>query len=352
MRIISNNCMRRLASMAASRAQSRVGSRMGSRSSPSSSSSSSSFPGRTLWAACTTWTGSCQRLWAASSPSQTLRRPSWASTIPTLQTRYMFYYISFLIKMYQFKLWTLFGGGYIHPIPPPPQVKVMEIFDVTQTDPSLLVSDSMGIQYSMDDQVSNLVIFLLIVDVLYLIPTRCCQMTAYRVCATLRVLPQSPQSLVGTLSRALGSPHHPGTSPPPPRFKWCLKNQNGLLLQAFASHPKSFPKYLESTIRNGNASLVFQTLYNTSELFKDCEFLQVLEIVHISRKVDFNVKMSVIDCVDLDIELKVHLLRENFHWQLLTSGSMLVHEVQKTHVSERKFLFFYLPQRYHWTDRN
>ena len=38
-----------------------------------------------------------------------------------------------------------------------PQVKVMEIFDVTQTDPSLLVSDSMGIQYSMDDQVSNLV---------------------------------------------------------------------------------------------------------------------------------------------------------------------------------------------------
>jgi len=33
------------------------------------------------------------------------------------------------------------------------QVKVMEIFDVTQTDPSLLVSDSMGIQYSMDDQV-------------------------------------------------------------------------------------------------------------------------------------------------------------------------------------------------------
>ena len=37
-----------------------------------------------------------------------------------------------------------------------PQVKVMEIFDVTQTDPSLLVSDSMGIQYSMDDQVSTL----------------------------------------------------------------------------------------------------------------------------------------------------------------------------------------------------
>merc|ERR1719490_293816 len=33
------------------------------------------------------------------------------------------------------------------------QVKVMEIFDVTQTDPSLLVSDSMCIQYSMDDQV-------------------------------------------------------------------------------------------------------------------------------------------------------------------------------------------------------
>ena len=40
----------------------------------------------------------------------------------------------------------------------------MEIFDVTQTDPSLLVSDSMGIQYSMDDQVSNFVKFLLIVD--------------------------------------------------------------------------------------------------------------------------------------------------------------------------------------------
>ena len=45
---------------------------------------------------------------------------------------------------------------YTHPMICP-QVKVMEIFDVTQTDPSLLVSDSMGIQYSMDDQVSNLV---------------------------------------------------------------------------------------------------------------------------------------------------------------------------------------------------
>ena len=33
----------------------------------------------------------------------------------------------------------------------------MEIFDVTQTDPSLLVSDSMGIHYSMDDQVEKLV---------------------------------------------------------------------------------------------------------------------------------------------------------------------------------------------------
>jgi len=33
------------------------------------------------------------------------------------------------------------------------QVKVMEIFDVTQTDPSLLVTDSMGVQYSQDDQV-------------------------------------------------------------------------------------------------------------------------------------------------------------------------------------------------------
>ena len=42
----------------------------------------------------------------------------------------------------------------------------MEIFDVTQTDPSLLVSDSMGIQYSMDDQVSDLPKFLLIVDFL------------------------------------------------------------------------------------------------------------------------------------------------------------------------------------------
>ena len=31
----------------------------------------------------------------------------------------------------------------------------MEIFDVTQTDPSLLVSDSMGIHYSMDDQVEK-----------------------------------------------------------------------------------------------------------------------------------------------------------------------------------------------------
>ena len=39
------------------------------------------------------------------------------------------------------------------------QVKVMEIFDVTQTDPSLLVSDSMGIQYSMDDQVSNVIVY-------------------------------------------------------------------------------------------------------------------------------------------------------------------------------------------------
>ena len=30
----------------------------------------------------------------------------------------------------------------------------MEIFDVTQTDPALLVTDNMGIQYSMEDQVS------------------------------------------------------------------------------------------------------------------------------------------------------------------------------------------------------
>lgn len=35
------------------------------------------------------------------------------------------------------------------------QVKVMEIFDVTQTDPSMLVTDSMGIQYSQDDQVAS-----------------------------------------------------------------------------------------------------------------------------------------------------------------------------------------------------
>ena len=30
----------------------------------------------------------------------------------------------------------------------------MEIFDVTQTDPALLVTDNMGIQYSMEDQAS------------------------------------------------------------------------------------------------------------------------------------------------------------------------------------------------------
>ena len=32
----------------------------------------------------------------------------------------------------------------------------MEIFDVTQTDPALLVTDNMGIQYSMEDQASLL----------------------------------------------------------------------------------------------------------------------------------------------------------------------------------------------------
>jgi hypothetical protein len=32
------------------------------------------------------------------------------------------------------------------------QVKVMEIFDVTQTDPALLVTDNMGIQYTQEDQ--------------------------------------------------------------------------------------------------------------------------------------------------------------------------------------------------------
>ena len=47
---------------------------------------------------------------------------------------------------------------YTHPLICP-QVKVMEIIDVTQTDPSLLGSDSMGIQYSMDDQVSNLIVY-------------------------------------------------------------------------------------------------------------------------------------------------------------------------------------------------
>ena len=35
-------------------------------------------------------------------------------------------------------------------------MKVMEIFDVTQTDPALLVTDNMGIQYSMEDQASLL----------------------------------------------------------------------------------------------------------------------------------------------------------------------------------------------------
>ena len=34
--------------------------------------------------------------------------------------------------------------------------------------------------------------------------------------------------------------------------------------------------------------------YYISKLFKDSEFLQVLKIVHISQKVEFSVKMSVI----------------------------------------------------------
>ena len=33
---------------------------------------------------------------------------------------------------------------------------MLEIFDVTQTDPALLVTDNMGIQYSMEDQASLL----------------------------------------------------------------------------------------------------------------------------------------------------------------------------------------------------
>ena len=132
-----------------------------------------------------------------------------------------------------------------------PQVKVMEIFDVTQTDPSLLVSDSMGIQYSMDDQVSNLVKFLLIVKICF---ARCCRTTAYLVCATLPALPRSPQSLGATRSRASASPPHPGTSPPPPRFKRCPKRQNGQLLQAFASHQKSFLRYLGGLLVSYNTS--------------------------------------------------------------------------------------------------
>ena len=137
----------------------------------------------------------------------------------------------------------------------PSQVKVMEIFDVTQTDPSLLVSDSMGIQYSMDDQVSSN--FFCVFSKYFF--ARFCQMTAYLVCATPPALPRSPQSLVATLSRALASPPHPGTSPkPPPSFKRCPKRQNGQLLQAFASRQKSCLRYLDGLLVS----------YNTSDLHK------------------------------------------------------------------------------------
>ena len=51
--------------------------------------------------------------------------------------------------------------------------------------------------------------------------------------------------------------------------------------------------------------------YFISKLFKDSEFLQVLKIVHISQKVEFSVKMSVIVVVltSRDIELKISLLK-------------------------------------------
>ena len=82
----------------------------------------------------------------------------------------------------------------------------MEIFDVTQTDPSLLVSDSMGIHYSMDDQVEKLVKIVKFSDT-----HRCYPTTAYLACATLRARVRlSPRSLGGTPSRASGCPRHPG----------------------------------------------------------------------------------------------------------------------------------------------
>merc|ERR1719430_2615998 len=95
----------RLASMAASRAQSRVGSRMGSRT--NSMSSLHNVDGEL---------------------PETLG--SIKSVTDSQEAVMSFYYTDAAN-----------------------QVKVMEIFDVTQTDPSLLVSHSMGIQYSMDDQV-------------------------------------------------------------------------------------------------------------------------------------------------------------------------------------------------------
>merc|ERR1711936_1540117 len=95
----------RLASMAASRAQSRVGSRMGSRT--NSMSSLHNVDGEL---------------------PETLG--SIKSVTDSQEAVMSFYYTDAAN-----------------------QVKVMEIFDVTQTDPSLLVSDSMGIHYSMDDQV-------------------------------------------------------------------------------------------------------------------------------------------------------------------------------------------------------
>ena len=89
------------------------------------------------------------------------------------------------------------------------QVKVMEIFDVTQTDPSLLVSDSMGIQYSMDDQVllSHFSSFSIISF------ARCCPTTPSPVCATLAA-PRPPllRSRDATRATAWASPPCPGTT--------------------------------------------------------------------------------------------------------------------------------------------
>ena len=83
------------------------------------------------------------------------------------------------------------------------QVKVMEIFDVTQTDPSLLVSDS------KDDQVllSHFSSFSIISFV------RCCPTTLSPVCATLAApLPPSLRSQDATRATAWASPPCPGTT--------------------------------------------------------------------------------------------------------------------------------------------